>query len=88
MNSKTILILLSVLSAGVALPIAAPLALDRQESSARQWNEEAVLARLQQRGVEATSVEEWNGYVRAFVEVDGRQVIQYFDAETLQQVNI
>jgi hypothetical protein len=44
-----------------------------------------VVAELRSDGVNATSVEDWNGYVRAFVTLeDGRQVQRFFDADTLQ----
>ena len=41
----------------------------------------SVVAELQRDGINATSVEEWNGYIRAFVTLeDGRQVQRFFDA--------
>ena len=37
--------------------------------------------------VAATSVEEWNGVLRAYVQVDGQLVMQYFDPDTLAPVD-
>ena len=49
----------------------------------------SVVAELQRDGVNATSVEDWNGYIRAFVTLeDGRQVQRFFDADTLQPAAI
>lgn len=87
MDTRIALVLLSALGATAALPsiATAALAVERHDD---RWDADGVLHRLQQRGVAATSVEEWNGLVRAFVEVDGGQVMQYFDADTLAPVNI
>ena len=87
MNTRIALVLLSALGATAALPsiATATLALERHDD---RWDADSVLRRLQQQGVPATSVEEWDGLVRAYVEVDGRQVMQYFDPDTLEPVNI
>jgi hypothetical protein len=46
-----------------------------------------IISRLQAQGVNATSVENWGGLVRAFVTLeDGRQVMQLFAPGTLEQV--
>ena len=46
-----------------------------------------ILSRLQAQGVNATAVESWGGLVRAYVTLeDGRQVMQFFAPDTLQQV--
>jgi hypothetical protein len=43
-----------------------------------------VISALQRNGVDATGVDEWDGYVRAYVKLaDGRHVMQFFDADTL-----
>ena len=48
-----------------------------------------VLARLHENGVNATSVENWNGLVRAFVRLDnGNEVQQFFDRDTLAPVTL
>jgi hypothetical protein len=87
MKTSIALVLLSALSATAALPSisTATFAAEHHED---RWDADSVLRRLQQQGVAATSVEEWNGLIRAYVEVDGQQVMQYFDAHTLAPVNI
>jgi hypothetical protein len=87
MNTRIALVLLSALGATAALPsiATATLAVERHDD---RWDADSVLLRLQQQGVDATSVEQWNGLVRAYVEVDGHQVMQYFDAETLVPISI
>ena len=87
MNTRIALVLLSALGATAALPsiATAALAVERHDD---RLDTDATLRRLQQQGVAATSVEEWNGLVRAYVEVDGGQVMQYFDADTLAPVSI
>jgi hypothetical protein len=50
----------------------------------QDFGKDRVIAELRQDGVNATSVEEWNGYVRAYVTLDdGRQVMQYFEPGSL-----
>lgn len=45
------------------------------------------LRTLQRMGVDATSVERWNGCIRAFVRnADGSQSMAYFDPNTMKQV--
>lgn len=47
------------------------------------------LLRLQEKGINATSVEDWNGLVRAFViKEDGTQAMQLFDADSLAPVGL
>jgi hypothetical protein len=46
-----------------------------------------IIAELRQDGINVSSVEEWNGYVRAFVTLeDGRQVMQFFEPGSLKPV--
>jgi hypothetical protein len=46
-----------------------------------------ILSRLQAQGVNATSVENWGGLVRAYVTLeDGRQVMQLFAPDSLKQI--
>ena len=52
------------------------------------WDADSVLRRLQDRGVDASSVEQWNGLIRAYVQIDGNQVMQYFGPDTLAQVDV
>jgi hypothetical protein len=45
------------------------------------------LTELQRRGVPATSVERWNGCIRAFVtKPDGTQGMEFFDPNTMRPV--
>jgi CCR4-NOT transcriptional regulation complex NOT5 subunit len=88
MNTRTVLVLLAAMGA-VAMPaitIAATGAENRIERE--RFDADLVLRRLQDRGVPATSVEEWNNLIRAFVEVDGSVTMQYFDPDTLEPVNV
>jgi hypothetical protein len=56
-------------------------------SEDRDWVADSVLSRLQQQGVQATSVEEWGGLVRAFVTLpNGNQAMQLFTPDTLTPV--
>lgn len=88
MNTRIALVLMAALGATAALPSIATATFAAERHDRLEWDADSVLLRLQQQGVDATSVEEWNGLVRAFVEVDGRQTMQYFDPDTLAPVNI
>lgn len=45
------------------------------------------LMRLRQEGVDATSVERWNGCIRAFVrKPEGGETMQYFDPRNFRRV--
>jgi hypothetical protein len=57
-------------------------------SEMRDFTADSILVRLQQQGVNATGVEEWGDLVRAYVTLDdGRQVMQFFTAGSLQPVS-
>jgi hypothetical protein len=57
------------------------------DESAYETANQNTLSRLRDQGVNATSVEDWGGLVRAFVtQDDGRQVMQFYTPGTLQQV--
>jgi hypothetical protein len=44
-----------------------------------------IVAELKNDGVNVSSIEEWSGYVRAYVTLeDGRQVMRFFEPDTLQ----
>jgi hypothetical protein len=88
MNTRIALVLLSALGATAALPSIATATFAAERHDRLEWDADAVLRQLQDKGIAAVSVEEWNGYVRAYVQVDGGQVMQYFDADTLTPVNI
>ena len=60
---------------------------EEDNSSAYNTAAQNILSRLRDQGVNATSVEQWGGLVRAFVvQEDGRQVMQFFAPGSLQQV--
>ena len=89
MNTRIAFVLLSALGATAVLPTIATSALAVERHEERQDRDaDRVLRRLQQQGVDATSVEEWNGLVRAYVRLDGGEVMQYFDPDTLAPLNI
>ncbi|MCR6671011.1 hypothetical protein [Devosia ginsengisoli] len=53
----------------------------------RAFMADSVLAQLQQQGVNATSVEDWSGLIRAYVTLDdGTQTMQFFKPGSLEQV--
>lgn len=48
----------------------------------------ADLKELQNRGVDATSVEDWNGCIRAFVrQPGGGEIMEYYDPNTFERLN-
>ncbi|HTM78608.1 MAG TPA: hypothetical protein VL133_13390 [Devosia sp.] len=48
---------------------------------------DADLTELQQRGVNASSVERWNGCIRAFVrQPGGGETMEFYDPNTMQRV--
>ncbi|WP_108462752.1 hypothetical protein [Devosia naphthalenivorans] len=60
---------------------------EEDNSSSYDTAAQNILSRLRDQGVNATSVEQWGGLVRAFVvQEDGRQVMQFFAPGSLQQV--
>jgi hypothetical protein len=55
----------------------------------RDFIAESVLAQLQQKGVNATAVEDWSGLIRAYVTLeDGSQTMQFFKPGSLEQVQL
>ena len=58
-----------------------------EDFGSRAFADQSFLTRLQAKGVNATAVEDWGSLVRAYVTLeDGRQVMQYFAPQTLEQV--
>ena len=48
----------------------------------------ADLKELQSRGVNATSVEDWNGCIRAYVrQPSGGEIMEYYDPNTFEKLN-
>lgn len=82
----------AALVAGVALPsFAAPAPVNDIDNSylTDEVANDYTLLRLHEKGINATSVEEWNGLVRAYVtKDDGSQAMQLFDADTLAPVQL
>lgn len=55
----------------------------------RAFVADTVLAELNQRGIRATTVEDWSGLVRAFVTLDdGSQEMQFFRPGSLERVQL
>lgn len=88
MNKKIALALVTAAMIGVAAPVlASPFGDGDQEM--RDFKAWSILSELQQNGVNATGVEEWGDYVRAYVSApDGSQTMQLFDPVTLQQLHL
>ena len=57
--------------------------------SDQDFAKDGVIAELKADGINVTSVEEWNGYVRAFVTTDdGRQIQRFFVPGTLEPASV
>ena len=81
----------AALVAGIAVPAFANTdsISDSTFYSTDEVDSDYTLLRLQEKGINAVSVEEWNGLVRAFVtQEDGREVMQLFEADTLSPVQL
>ena len=88
MNKKIALALTTAAMIGIAAPtLAAPFGDGDQETrDFRAWSIETT---LQHNGINATGVEEWGDYIRAYVsQPDGSQTMEFFDPVTLQQVQL
>lgn len=73
--------------AGVAAPAMAATSL--LETSENGFDAAYVLAQLQDKGIDADSVEEWGDYIVALVTgADGKQSMVFFRPTTLEQVNL
>jgi hypothetical protein len=95
MTKNSILALTTaMLVAGATLPaFAAPAPTDSIDNDKSYLTGEVAndytLLRLQEKGIKATSVEDWNGLVRAFVvNEDGSQAMRLFDADSLAPVGL
>lgn len=89
MIKNTLLALVAVASIGAAVPAFADTgAFGDGSSDAREFTQSTIITRLQSQGVNVSSVEEWGTKIRAYVvQSDGTQVVQFFDADTLQPVS-
>lgn len=55
----------------------------------QQFAADSIVAQLQDKGINATAVEDWSGLVRAYVTLeDGTQVMQLFTPDTLEPVSL
>jgi allantoicase len=92
MIKSSILALLAVAAMGsVAAPAfaAAGVTNDSNHADGNYLDSQSVIARLQEQGVNATSVEHWGTLIRAFVtQPDGTQVSQLFNPDTLKPVTL
>ena len=59
-----------------------------QHDDRLDFNADGMLRRLQDSGVDATSVEPWKGLLRARVQLGGRTVMQHFDPDTLAPAEV
>ena len=93
MVKNTIIALVAAASfAGIAVPAFASendTAFGSGSVEMREFTANSILAELQQRGVNATAVEDWSGLIRAYVTLeDGSQVMQFYTPGSLQQVTL
>lgn len=59
------------------------------DNDQQEWFAGSIVNRLNEQGVNATSVEQWGGLIRAYVTLeDGSQVMQFYTPGTLQQVSL
>ena len=89
MIKNTVIALVTAASlAGVAVPAFADSDIFGNGSPESQaFIADSIVSRLQAQGINATSVEEWSGLVRAYVELeDGRQAMQLFTPDRLELV--
>lgn len=86
MIKNTLLALVAVASIGAAVPAFADTgAFGDGSSDAREFTASTIVTRLQAKGFNVSSVEEWGTKIRAYVtQSDGTQVVQFFDADSLQ----
>ncbi|SEP59275.1 hypothetical protein SAMN05428969_0024 [Devosia sp. YR412] len=62
---------------------------DTDSIEMRDFQADAIVAELNQRGVNASSVEDWSGLIRAYVTLeDGTQTMQFFVPGSLEQVSL
>lgn len=62
---------------------------DASSTEMRDFTADSIVAELQQKGINATSVEDWSGLIRAYVTLDdGTQTMQLFKPGSLEQVQL
>lgn len=100
MVKNTIIALVAAASlAGIAVPafaapapapeVTADTAFGSGSPEMRDFIADSVIAQLQEKGVNATAVEDWSGLIRAYVTLeDGSQTMQFFKPGSLEQVQL
>ena len=92
MIKNTVIALIAAASfAGAAAPAFADVTIfgDNPSSEMRDFTADSIVTELKAKGINATSVEDWSGLVRAYVTLeDGSQVMQLFTPGSLEQVSL
>lgn len=92
MIKNTVIALIAAASfAGAAVPAFADYSVFGDDSSTemRDFTAASIVTELQQKGINATAVEDWSGLIRAYVTLeDGSQVMQFFTPGSLEQVTL
>ncbi len=79
----TVAALLGAVAPAMAVPV------ETGSSEAREFVADRYLSELKRQGINATSVEEWGDYIRAFVTLeDGTQTMQFFTPGSLTPVDL
>ncbi|MDB5615344.1 MAG: hypothetical protein JWQ22_2997 [Devosia sp.] len=89
MIKNTVIALVAVATfAGAAAPaFAESIFGDNPSEATRQFTSNSIISQLQQRGINVSSVEDYNGLVRAYVTLeDGKQAMQFYTPDSLVQV--
>lgn len=89
MIKNTVIALVAAASlVGAAAPAFADTAFgDSNTTEMREFLQDSVVAQLNQKGVAATSVEDWSGLIRAYVtQEDGTLAMQFYTPGSLEQV--
>lgn len=85
---------IALVAAAAVAGVAAPAMADTEglftgSPEFQQFQQDSIVTRLQQQGVNATAVEEWSGLIRAYVtQADGTQTMQFFVPGSLQPVEL
>lgn len=90
MIKNTLVALMTVVAiSGAAAPAFAYSLAEDRDSAGQYFSDSNVLARLHEKGIDATSVEAWGGLIRAFVPQDnGGVTMQFFAPGSLEPVNL
>lgn len=91
MIKKTLIALVAVASfAGAAAPAFADSVFgDNVTEEMRDFTAASIVSELQQKGINATSVEDWSGLIRAYVTLeDGTQAMQLYTPGSLELVTL